>query len=145
MWWVSAVGVGYEAQIVRLSVSSGEIAWLFKKNFSNFEICRSRSQWILQSRRPDFEVRGLLSTLYKEALDDSIKGCFVFIIYAECTFNFRQINIQYGVYFFLIEGQTSIGENTLPKRDGLGITDENEIEITARNQSKLLSVEVPMT
>jgi hypothetical protein len=34
----------YEAQVVRLSVSFGEIAWLFKRNFSSFEIYRSHSQ-----------------------------------------------------------------------------------------------------
>jgi hypothetical protein len=34
----------YEAQVVRLTVSFGEIAWLFKKNYSNSEIYRSHSQ-----------------------------------------------------------------------------------------------------
>ena len=49
-----------------------------------------------------------------------------------------------GVYFFLIKGELSMGVNTLFERDGIGITDEDCIEISTQTISTLLCIEVPM-
>ncbi len=50
----------------------------------------------------------------------------------------------YGVYIFVLEGSvTAAGEN-LSKRDGLGIEDVNNVDITASEDSELLVMEIPM-
>lgn len=49
-----------------------------------------------------------------------------------------------GIYIFVIEGSIEVGEHTLNRRDGLGITDTNQVEITATSKSEFLLIEVPM-
>jgi hypothetical protein len=49
-----------------------------------------------------------------------------------------------GVYLFLIEGEISVGNETLSKRDGIGISETDEFSITANSDSKILLIEVPM-
>lgn len=49
-----------------------------------------------------------------------------------------------GVYLFLIEGNISVSDETLSKRDGIGIWDTDEISIIANEDSKILLIEVPM-
>ena len=49
-----------------------------------------------------------------------------------------------GVYFFVIEGEVSIAGQALNRRDGLGVSETDEIEIIAKNDSRLLVMEVPM-
>ncbi len=49
-----------------------------------------------------------------------------------------------GVYLFLIEGEISVGDESLSKRDGMGIWETNEISIIANKDSKLLLIEIPM-
>ena len=49
-----------------------------------------------------------------------------------------------GVYLFIIEGKISFGENTLSKRDGIGIWDIEEFTVTSKEKSQLLFIEVPM-
>lgn len=49
-----------------------------------------------------------------------------------------------GVYLFLIDGKISVGEETLSKRDGVGIWETDEFSITAEDNSRVLLIEVPM-
>jgi redox-sensitive bicupin YhaK (pirin superfamily) len=49
-----------------------------------------------------------------------------------------------GVYAFAIEGQFTIAEQVLEKRDALGISEINTFEVRASKNSKILTVEVPM-
>jgi len=49
-----------------------------------------------------------------------------------------------GVYLFLIDGKISIGKESLSKRDGIGIWDTDEFQITAEDNSRILLIEVPM-
>jgi redox-sensitive bicupin YhaK (pirin superfamily) len=49
-----------------------------------------------------------------------------------------------GVYLFLIDGIISLGEETLSKRDGIGIWETDEFSITAKENSRILLIEVPM-
>lgn len=67
------------------------------------------------------------------------------IIDANTTINYEKHERHHGIYFFLIEGKINIGDNQLSERDGLGITEEDNIEIIAQNNSRLLCIEVPMT
>ena len=50
-----------------------------------------------------------------------------------------------GVYAFVLEGNVSINDVVLDRRDGLGITDTNELSITATTDAHILLMEVPMT
>ena len=49
-----------------------------------------------------------------------------------------------GVYAFLIEGDVTINEIVLNRRDGLGITEQDQLQITANSKAELLLMEVPV-
>lgn len=49
-----------------------------------------------------------------------------------------------GLYVFILEGEALINNQNLEKRDGLGLWELSEIEITASPNSKILLMEVPM-
>jgi redox-sensitive bicupin YhaK (pirin superfamily) len=49
-----------------------------------------------------------------------------------------------GVYIFLIEGNVSVADETLAKRDGIGIWEIEEISIMANEDSQALLIEVPI-
>lgn len=49
-----------------------------------------------------------------------------------------------GVYVFLIDGEAAVNGQLLGTRDGAGISNAEEITISAVNDSKLLLIEVPM-
>jgi redox-sensitive bicupin YhaK (pirin superfamily) len=49
-----------------------------------------------------------------------------------------------GVYAFVIEGEVTIGDTTLHRRDGMGIWETDKLDIKINTDSKLLLMEVPM-
>jgi len=49
-----------------------------------------------------------------------------------------------GLYFFIIEGSFEICGEKLYRRDGMGILDEDHIEIKALEKGELLVIEVPV-
>lgn len=49
-----------------------------------------------------------------------------------------------SVYLFLIDGTITAAGEKLDKRDGLGIEDTDEVNISANENSELLVIEVPM-
>jgi hypothetical protein len=63
---------------------------------------------------------------------------------ADTTIVYKKSNSLNGVYFFLIKGKLNIGNNSLSERDGLGITEEENIEIISQEKSSLLCMNVPM-
>ncbi len=60
------------------------------------------------------------------------------------TISYEKYNPNNGVYFFIIDGKVSIGQQQLSKRDGIGITGENHIPINSHEPSEVLCMEVPM-
>lgn len=62
----------------------------------------------------------------------------------EKTIEYILHNPSNGVYVFIIEGEVSIDNQPLGKRDALGITDVEKKAITAKANSQLLFIEVPM-
>lgn len=50
-----------------------------------------------------------------------------------------------GIYVFAIEGSFSVAEETLNKRDAIGIWDISEVEFNALDNSTILIIEVPMS
>lgn len=53
-------------------------------------------------------------------------------------------NNKNGVYIFLLEGQIEVLDEILDRRDAIATIDNEEISITARQESSLLLIEVPM-
>lgn len=49
-----------------------------------------------------------------------------------------------GVYFFVIEGDVTVAGQKLNRRDGLGVSEVESIEIIANSLSNLLIMEIPM-
>jgi redox-sensitive bicupin YhaK (pirin superfamily) len=49
-----------------------------------------------------------------------------------------------GVYFFVIEGSASVAGKKLERRDGLGVEEVSDVEISVIDHSQLLVIEVPM-
>jgi redox-sensitive bicupin YhaK (pirin superfamily) len=49
-----------------------------------------------------------------------------------------------GAYFFLIDGEISVADETLEKRDAIGITETDNVFVRALRNSKLLIIDVPM-
>lgn len=49
-----------------------------------------------------------------------------------------------GVYFFVIDGELSVGDHLLQKRDGLGQEDGSSHQLNASKKTELLIMEVPM-
>ncbi|MES1226213.1 MAG: pirin family protein [Bacteroidota bacterium] len=49
-----------------------------------------------------------------------------------------------GVYLVVINGSVTVADNTLAKRDALGISDTDSFVIKASEDAELLAVEVPM-
>ncbi|PCJ98017.1 MAG: hypothetical protein COA50_03550 [Flavobacteriaceae bacterium] len=50
-----------------------------------------------------------------------------------------------GLYIFILEGEATINDQKLEKRDGLGLWDIENVEISTYPNSKVLIMEVPMT
>lgn len=50
-----------------------------------------------------------------------------------------------GLYVFVIEGDATVNEQKLNRRDGLGIQQAESVAINADTQTKVLLMEVPMT
>lgn len=50
-----------------------------------------------------------------------------------------------GLYFFVIEGQVMVDLNQLDRRDGLGLTQGETVQIKAQTAVQLLCIEVPMS
>lgn len=59
--------------------------------------------------------------------------------------SYQKHNSAHGVYFFVIEGSVDINGNSLERRDGLGIEDGEIISVTAKSDTQLLAIEVPMS
>ena len=49
-----------------------------------------------------------------------------------------------GVYIFIIEGEVSIENELLNKRDAIGVWETEQVTLSAKANSSLLFIEVPM-
>jgi len=64
---------------------------------------------------------------------------------ADTTISFQKNRPENGVYFFVIEGQVKITDQELGRRDGLGLTEKDNLQIRAQSQAELLCIEIPMS
>lgn len=51
----------------------------------------------------------------------------------------------HGVYFFILEGEAIIDGNTVNRRDGLGLEGNVNHTVTAKTNTQVLAIEVPLT
>ncbi|MEH6536097.1 MAG: pirin family protein [Psychroserpens sp.] len=49
-----------------------------------------------------------------------------------------------GLYIFVVDGEVEVANNTLGKRDAIGVSETEHIEIKSNSNSELVIVEVPM-
>ena len=61
------------------------------------------------------------------------------------SFNYQLKNGDNGVYMLTVFGDNLIGEHHLQTRDAIGITQTKEFNLTAKEDSGLLFIEVPMS
>jgi redox-sensitive bicupin YhaK (pirin superfamily) len=57
---------------------------------------------------------------------------------------YKMNNEKNGVYFFLLEGELEVGEQTLNARDAIGVIGQTKINIKAKSNAKILAMEVPL-
>lgn len=60
------------------------------------------------------------------------------------TFNYTLKTETNGVYVMLIDGEVEINKEILQKRDAIGIEQTENFEISSKNNSQLLIIEIPM-
>jgi redox-sensitive bicupin YhaK (pirin superfamily) len=60
------------------------------------------------------------------------------------TFSYKIHSPNNGVYIFIIEGKINVADETLNRRDALGIWDLESFEISVEEDSKILLIEIPM-
>ncbi len=59
--------------------------------------------------------------------------------------NYRVKRSENGVYLFVIEGSAEVEGQKLEKRDALGVSETDELNIKAKAGSKILLMDIPMT
>src|SRR4030095_11883061 len=60
------------------------------------------------------------------------------------TTTYQLKNKENGVYAFVIDGDVTINGEKLNRRDGLGVTETDSLQITADSEAELLLMEVPV-
>lgn len=63
---------------------------------------------------------------------------------ADIEINYQLHDKNNGIYVFLLEGNISLADKTLSKRDALGVYEADSVDIKANEAAKVLIVEVPM-
>jgi hypothetical protein len=57
---------------------------------------------------------------------------------------YEKMGNDHGVYFLIIEGETIIDGNTVYRRDGLGLEGNETHIVTAKTETQVLAIEVPL-
>ena len=49
-----------------------------------------------------------------------------------------------GIYFFLISGELSLADETLKERDGIALSEVEEVQLKANSDCEILVIDVPL-
>lgn len=60
------------------------------------------------------------------------------------TIDLKVKSAQNGIYIFVVDGEIEAANNTLEKRDALGVSEAQDIKIKANRNSEFVIIEVPM-
>ena len=63
---------------------------------------------------------------------------------AGAALDYKKKFAENGVYFFVIDGSVKIGEQSLNKKDAIGLSEVDGITVTADIDARLLAIEIPM-
>jgi len=63
---------------------------------------------------------------------------------ADASISYQKHSAENGVYCFVTDGQLAVAGQELDRRDGVGLTGGEQLQIVAHSQSELLCIEVPM-
>lgn len=63
---------------------------------------------------------------------------------ASQEFTYTPMTVDHGVYFLVIDGEVTIADQKLGKRDALGVWETENIALRADSEAFVLAVEVPM-
>ena len=68
---------------------------------------------------------------------------YIYMIDLEEGFE-TEYQLKNGAYFFLIDGEVSVADEILEKRDAIGVEDVEKVTVKATKNSKLLVIDVPI-
>ena len=60
------------------------------------------------------------------------------------SFDYDLHSPDHGVYIIVIEGEVEVSDQTLSRRDAIGVWETQKVEIKTKSNSELLLVQVPM-
>jgi redox-sensitive bicupin YhaK (pirin superfamily) len=60
------------------------------------------------------------------------------------TITYNKIKNENGIYLFVIDGQLKVGDDVLNKRDGMGISEQASITLSASLRSRVLVMDIPL-
>jgi redox-sensitive bicupin YhaK (pirin superfamily) len=60
------------------------------------------------------------------------------------SFDYTLQSPNHGVYLIVIEGEVEVGNQSLSRRDAIGVWETQNVEIKTKSDSELLLVQVPM-
>ena len=63
---------------------------------------------------------------------------------ADTSLTYYSVFPDNGIYIFVLEGQVEVDGVVLQRRDGMGVTNGNEVTVHATADSEVLAIEVPM-
>ena len=132
-----------------------------KKNRSDDKLVKFLQIWVFPNQRdvlPRYDQKSFNETQKHNKLLTIVSPMgepYGVNIYQDAWFSLgrfdRNITLTYnlkkemnGVYAFLLEGDVTINDIVMNRRDGLGISDEKSLTITANSDAEILLMEVPM-
>jgi len=116
--------------------------WILPEQ-ENVEPYYNQKKFEEEGRKNKFQV--LVSPKTK-SVDGSLpinQLAYISMIDIEEGFN-AEYQFKNAAYFFLIEGEVVVGNETLQKRDAIGISETENVSINATKDSKLLIIDVPL-
>ncbi len=66
------------------------------------------------------------------------------VLDTEASLEYHVHNSSYGVYIFVEDGSLKIGNDIVEKRDAIGVSDIDSVEITGNSHATFLVIEVPI-
>jgi redox-sensitive bicupin YhaK (pirin superfamily) len=115
--------------------------WILSET-ANVTPCYNQKMFDATHRRNKFQV--LVSPKDKQVVGSLTINQQAYLSMIDLDIDFETVyNFKNAAYFFLIEGEVTIENETLQKRDAIGIIEKDMVVIKANKASKLLIVDVP--
>ncbi|MFT5958971.1 MAG: redox-sensitive bicupin YhaK (pirin superfamily) [Polaribacter sp.] len=115
--------------------------WILSET-ANVTPCYNQKMFDATHRRNKFQV--LVSPKDKQVVGSLPINQQAYLSMIDLDIDFETVyNFKNAAYFFLIEGEVTIENETLQKRDAIGIIEKDMVVIKANKASKLLIVDVP--